>query len=369
MREALLKANISRAFYILITIMIVEIFMLIVFFTKLAPIITPSLRKFYIFFYVILIVVSGITSLVYNRYRKKPALDLPDQRLLSFTIYAICFFLQVWGVGITFLDIFNGYGQIIAFAINFIIAGILFIHPPLQWLIVSLPPMVFLCFGLHFIKTEQTSGNILTGNIVNLIILYVCIFVSVHLTYRSFKNSENYKRRIEVISVTDMLTGLYNRTGLYQYIQEKLPDFNNCPIGVLFIDIDYFKEYNDFYGHVKGDECLQKIGMHFNGFAEKHNGVAMRFGGEEFVVILPDHDEASVSRLANELRTDIERLNISHERSAIADHLTISIGQYCDTLHLDDETDFMRYLDKADAAVYEAKRAGRNKVFIFQGEK
>ena len=130
-------------------------------------------------------------------------------------------------------------------------------------------------------------------------------------------------------------------------------------VALLLIDIDYFKQYNDTYGHPAGDKCLQNIAHCLTSSFKRHSDFCFRIGGEEFAVILYDMTANNAKTLIQEMRENIHNLNILHQTSPISDRLTISAGIYDSR---EECRDANALLDKSDHYLYMAKRDGRNKV-------
>lgn len=127
-------------------------------------------------------------------------------------------------------------------------------------------------------------------------------------------------------------------------------------MSLLMLDVDFFKQYNDFYGHPSGDAVLKSIGRVL---AEQSRigDLAVRMGGEEFAVLLPATDALAAMQVAGNLRQSVERLYVPHQLSAVSDWVTCSIGV---TTMQASEWDEGQFLRQADQALYAAKRAGRN---------
>lgn len=133
---------------------------------------------------------------------------------------------------------------------------------------------------------------------------------------------------------------------------------DHTPVALLLIDVDYFKTYNDFYGHLAGDEVLRKVGLLLNAVVLRATDLVARYGGEEFVAVLPSTTLEGARAVANRLQADLNRLQITHEHSPVAHWITVSIGIAVTIPTIDiPSTDL---IDHADKALYEAKAAGRN---------
>lgn len=168
-------------------------------------------------------------------------------------------------------------------------------------------------------------------------------------------------RRLETLSITDALTGIANRRHfdevLHREHQRHAQSAGN--LALIFIDIDYFKLFNDKYGHVSGDECLRKVA---NAIAQHTQlpACAARFGGEEFACILPNTKIDAATALAEQIRHHIMQLNIPHAESGVADRVTVSFGVVSGPcLGVNSIT---KMIQAADEQLYLAKANGRNRV-------
>lgn len=172
---------------------------------------------------------------------------------------------------------------------------------------------------------------------------------------------------LEKLAFLDGLTGIPNRRGLEANLTKEWgrAKRTGSPLSVLMIDIDHFKTFNDHYGHGAGDECLRKVAQGLKSGLMRPGDFIGRYGGEEFTVILPDCDKAGASLVAEHLRERIATLNISHLRSAAANHVTISIGfatQLAGTA-----SSWSHLMEEADKALYVAKSRGRNRISSVEG--
>lgn len=181
------------------------------------------------------------------------------------------------------------------------------------------------------------------------------------------------RNQMSLKSKTDMLEEMSNIDGLTQIANRRYFDQmlvkegsrlarNGLPMSVLMIDIDYFKPYNDNYGHGRGDECLVRVAAAMNKAISRPGDLLARYGGEEFVAILPETDANRVLAVAQRLCDAVRKLQIPHDYSPIADHVTISVGCAGRVLH--DVSEAVMLLEQADQALYEAKRRGRNRAVV-----
>jgi two-component system, chemotaxis family, response regulator WspR len=126
------------------------------------------------------------------------------------------------------------------------------------------------------------------------------------------------------------------------------------------VDIDYFKPYNDLYGHKSGDECLRQVASALSSTANRAGDLVARYGGEEFAVVLPATSPAGATAMAEALRMKVEALGIPHEASATAPFVTISVGVSTGVPQEGSPSAYV--LERADRALYLAKQEGRNRV-------
>ncbi|MCW8825361.1 MAG: diguanylate cyclase [Gammaproteobacteria bacterium] len=170
--------------------------------------------------------------------------------------------------------------------------------------------------------------------------------------------------KLELLSSMDGLTNIANRRSFDESLRR---EWRHCvrdqhPISLLYIDIDYFKNYNDYYGHSKGDECLIHIAQLIESYARRPSDLAARYGGEEFVVLLSDTDAAGAQIIAQALLEAVNQAHHPHEKSEVADHITLSIG--VSTLTPTEVLVPEQLIKLADKALYRAKSEGRNRISI-----
>ncbi len=177
--------------------------------------------------------------------------------------------------------------------------------------------------------------------------------VSVHLQLKL------QAEKLEQRSFRDGLTGLYNRSYLDHIFPTVLAQSNRTgkPLSLLMVDIDWFKNFNDHYGHVKGDECIRKVANATKVWARRPVDMLFRYGGEEFLCILPETDEEGVKFLAEKIIDEVKCLKIPHEDSVLK-RVSVSIGTY--TLNQIHTGHYSELVDVADHALYEAKSLGRD---------
>ena len=159
----------------------------------------------------------------------------------------------------------------------------------------------------------------------------------------------------------DALTEIGNRRAFDRQLKQEWfrAKRESKPLSLLTADIDFFKQYNDTYGHPAGDQCLRKVALSLVSQFKRNSDFCFRIGGEEFAVILYDTQYTTAKKLAQSLLESIHKQNIPHRGSQISDRLSLSIG-ICDSV--DTPNDFDALVQRSDDLLYEAKKCGRNQI-------
>jgi diguanylate cyclase (GGDEF)-like protein/PAS domain S-box-containing protein len=184
------------------------------------------------------------------------------------------------------------------------------------------------------------------------------------LVMRDISERKMLEEKLAVLAMTDGLTGLANRRAFDEVLERewKRTLREGSQISLLLLDLDYFKRFNDRYGHQVGDDCLRAVSACVKGMVSRPADVVARYGGEEIAVILPNTDTAGAVELAEKMRSAIEKLRITHEGNAEGGGwVTASFGA-ATALSRDGGTMAMPegLLQAADTALYKAKKQGRN---------
>ncbi len=222
-------------------------------------------------------------------------------------------------------------------------------------------PLLLITTGAFCVYILITSGN---GYFIQVMLnmMLVMLFVS-QLIYFTIRSSFIYRMRLQKLSETDELTGLYNRRGLQSHLEAiwKLCLEKTLPFGVIMVDIDDFKTYNDSFGHIEGDEFLKRIAKSFEEFLSEEQ-FAVRYGGDEFLIIVPKMALQELVSYAENLLKHIRltEMNVRLEKHEIG---TVSIGVYSGLLAR--ETTMEEILYKADKALYKAKKDGKDRAQIY----
>ena len=194
-----------------------------------------------------------------------------------------------------------------------------------------------------------------------------CCMVQIQDASRAVKR-ENilraYSRKLRYDASTDSLTGIPNRRSFDENSLELLVQAKTrkTSLSVFMIDIDFFKQYNDFYGHAAGDKTLKAVADALSTQVLRSTDLVARYGGEEFIVAMTGLDRDDVDNFAEKIRATVLQCGLPHAHSTVAEHVTISIG-VCTGVPATDIT-MANLIECADQALYEAKRKGRNRIFV-----
>lgn len=167
---------------------------------------------------------------------------------------------------------------------------------------------------------------------------------------------------LQKISSLDGLTGVPNRRRFDEVLKQEWQRAirHSTSISLIMIDIDFFKLYNDTYGHQGGDDCLKRVARTLEGSAQRETDMVARYGGEEFGAILPETGTNGAFEVAETMRQNIANEKIPHESSTVSDHVTISVGVA--TWLPERNSSAEKIIASADKALYKAKESGRNRV-------
>jgi len=226
--------------------------------------------------------------------------------------------------------------------------------------LVSLVLAVILYFDYNGYVPQNPNGPGMAATGRFIAVLAVCLFCTL-IVRRFARLSQDLFSKIERQSVTDYLTGVFNRRGIEAILLSEVGRARRAGswLSVLMADVDHFKNYNDTHGHQSGDECLVRVAQIIRSCSGRPADVVGRFGGEEFVVILPDTDPAGACKVADDIRHTVLAQDLRYERGGTAP-LSLTLGAVSARgSAIDDVSQLIR---EADDALYRGKRDGRNRV-------
>lgn len=354
------RCNMPRLFCLAVFTMVWEIMMIAV--SILGEGYYPqNLHLLYVAGYVFYALFNLVTALLCNIYRKKPALTEKQLKVCSFIVGLYLIVSLLWSLFIVTLDQ-QMYKQVISYIIPLVIITNVLIIRPLLFFTANI---CALCLLLAMLFLTENSTAIFLGHIANLVILIFFILFGNVTLYRTFCENEVSKLKIQKLSYVDYLTGLQNRRGLQKVVSDYLPGKEGTPvaIGTLMADIDNFKQYNDRYGHLKGDSALVRIGEIFKTLAHQYNFLVFRFGGEEFAALRFHTTREEMETIAEEIQKALQAAQISFDFDN-GKILTASIGLDCSVAASCVE-DVYRSINLADKALYTAKKNGKNQIVFY----
>ena len=338
----------------------------------------------YLIMYVSMILINIIYLFYINQYKKRDIQSLSNYDLKKLRTYILVYvtFIMAWGSFISLLDQ-KLYGNLTAFMVNMITCSILYILDNKDILFPYIISILILLIGLPFF---QNSKDILIGHYINLIIFVIISWIASRIIYRGY--CRNYKSQIllneskamlekeiaenkeinvrlslanlqlKELALIDELTGIPNRRSFRNYIDRIFKNnVNHSSLSIILVDIDYFKQYNDHYGHDAGDKILISVANQINSIISNSSEFACRWGGEEFIFAVVNANEEGTQEIAQKIKDKVYALNL--QAPLYADHcLSVSIGT--STMNIENKEEARKCIELADKALYLAKNSGRN---------
>jgi len=319
------------------------------------------------FFYVntfILLAIAAIRFLHFYSYKRLP--DMPVQTMTNWLVYTILLAALHWGVVVAWVilddravDIRNLMMLVTA---AFAVGGATTLS--ISTAIRIFYPVLMFCPGILVLIYQGSSGSWVLAGLITLALIYV------HATTRITRDdyweaitnqvvAEERANLMEELSITDQLTQLKNRL----YFDKKFDEEWNrssrieAPLSILIMDIDNFKGINDTHGHLFGDECLRLIASTISSELHRASDCVARYGGDEFVALLPNTGEDETWTIAEKLVKAISSISTKYSDEKL--HMTCSIGGATTTPNYQDNREYL--IKQADIALYQAKSNGRNR--------
>ena len=337
----------------------------------------------YLMMYLLMILINGIYLLAIRRFEEKGTASVEKFKKFRTGIILYITVIMSWGSAVSLIDQ-KLYGSLTVFMVNMIICSVIYYLDNKMILVPYSVASLILLIGLPFF---QPSSDILIGHYVNLAVFVVISWFASRIIYSGYcidfnsevelkkanllleKEIEENKRingmlmkanlQLKEAALIDELTGVPNRRSFRNFIEIALEKYlvKEASISVFMMDIDFFKQYNDNYGHGKGDQVLVAVAGTINSFVNRPLEFFGRWGGEEFIYVSLDADEEEVKKAADRLRQKINDLKIPHEYSE-SKYISVSIGICTDKIS--GRKDISRVIGLADEALYMATNSGRN---------
>lgn len=222
-----------------------------------------------------------------------------------------------------------------------------------------------------WLVAEQCSSRLWQSEsqtLLRQLTIQLSIAIDQGLLYQQLQNSyqqlQSNNQQLKQLALYDSLTKVYNRRYFQQQLNKEWRRLsrNLLPLSVILCDVDCFKFYNDTYGHQKGDRCLQQIAEALAATVKRPADILARFGGEEFVAILPDTDRDGAIKVAEAMRVAIKQLHIPHRNSLVNSMVTISAGVATTIPNAQDDAKIL--VEAADKGLYLAKSRGRDCIAV-----
>lgn len=364
------KMNINRAKITAITFITLEVIQFFVLFILRRDSLFKRPDIYYCAMYAVMLIAMVIFLLLIIKFEKN--ITLYEKGIKIFAVSFVSFIL-LWCAGISLLDQFSS-GQIIVYAIAVISISIAPLFMPVTLLIVFfINHSIFLILLPYFQKSYGVLFLNESNSTTFLIIAWVISYMRYNKHVEDFHNKKvldstnrelsRVNKELEKLSQTDSLTGIFNRYAFDKAIKNEWDRCrrHNIPLTLIMIDIDFFKAFNDNYGHQAGDDCLRLVAGVLSNCAKRSSDIVARYGGEEFAVILPHTKVENAIVFAEQIKSGIKEMAVPHAFSAVSAYLTISMGVH--TITPSDKSSVEEFIKITDNALYEAKKE-RDKIVV-----
>jgi diguanylate cyclase (GGDEF)-like protein len=308
--------------------------------------------------YLVVALVALLLS-VYSNYKMQVAQQNNRFLYVSMTL----FYANIMLFGI-YLNVWSSPDKLASIFLCLLMCALLmFINSPFFNLSLTLGAIAVFITSSVMVKTPDNAFL----DIVNVLVAGV---ISLYLSWHISKLTLGMEISADILedernsyfdqSTIDPLTKMKNRRDFMQTFQRYLSNYRTSDdwLCVAICDVDFFKNYNDHYGHPMGDDCLRSVGGVLNDLMESQSVYAARVGGEEFALLWFENEVTHIDTIINHITDKISDLNIPHEKSKVCTHVTLSIGIYVERCGSSTETEAL--YDLADRALYTAKEGGRN---------
>jgi len=338
----------------------------------------------YLVMYTIFILINGFYLLYIKKFGSLTDISTAQLKRLEIVMLVYMTLIMSWGSVISLMDQ-KIYGQLIVFMINMIICSVLYFFDRNKMIFPYIISTAILFVGLPFF---QSSKDILVGHYFNVSVFIFISWNASRIVYVFYCNDfmsrallqkskaiiekeivENIdinnklaiaNQQLKKLALIDELTGIPNRRSFRNFIDIAFESYvkPDSVLSFLIIDVDFFKQYNDNYGHENGDKLIAIVANQVNSFLRNSKEFFVRWGGDEFVYVIFDTNEEDVSNLSEIIRQKVLALKIHNEVSIPNRYISVSIGT-C-TIKINGKEDVSKGIELADKALYIAKSSGRN---------
>lgn len=343
----------------------------------------------YFLMYAIMLIMNVSYLVLTKSINQDSKLSINQEKWLDAALISYITFIMSWGSVVSLMDQ-KLYGQIVTFMINMIVCSTVYLLEHRKIALPYIVSIVILVAGLPFF---QSSMDVLIGHYVNLF-FFVCVsWTTARIIYFNYtenfmskllikqsnlllekKNEENKRINIELtnannrlkeLALLDELTGISNRRCFREFIDSVFCGRikENTTLSIIMLDIDYFKQFNDYYGHEEGDKALVAVAHQLSSMIRSSNEIAVRWGGEEFIYAAINKSREEIAETANLIQEKVSALKIIHHDSPTNPYITVSLG--ISTIQISDKSQIKQAIKLADQALYKAKSSGRNCMITF----
>jgi len=357
LNQSLVKENYKRAKYFSIIIFILEACFLVASFL-LMNFFSQDLISVYRMHYLVLLVSSGLFFLVINILSRRGEYTIVGKMIL----YTALTFAIAWGASLSLIDIIDQLGITVYMTFVFISSFAILSRPDISAIILLLIQVGF-CYSMPDVSSRVSYQ--INSSVFVVFAWFVGRYHYILVNERLLKDElikeknkvlENQNTELARLMMTDHLTGIYNRYSLDDILAKKWMEsyIHQVPITCFMIDVDDFKKFNDRYGHIQGDKCIQEVSRILKEVSDKEHGYAFRYGGDEFCLILTDIKYPE--ELIKEINYLTDRFKLKVEGREIS--LSLSIGMYHGIPQKSD--DEWSCIEGADQSLY-TKKSKRNR--------
>jgi len=346
----------------------------------------------YLIMYLLMILINSLYLLYISKSKDLKGKSIGQLRKLENGLVVYITVIMTWGSIVSLMDQ-KLYGQLMVFMVNMISCSVLYFLDNKKIIISYACSVVIILMGLPFF---QSSSDVLIGHYVNLgVFIFISwlasriIFLSYYSDFKSKRMLQKtnilLERQIEQNSVInlelaaanfqlnelallDELTGIPNRRSFRNHIDIAFERYVNetSILSIIMVDVDYFKQFNDTYGHNEGDRVLIAVANQINSVVRHNMDFVARWGGEEFVYAAFNTNAVEIEKIAETIRRKVLNLKIPHGFSKNWGYISVSIGT-C-TIDVRGKLDVGKGIERADKALYLAKTSGRNCVKVYSLE-
>ncbi len=343
----------------------------------------------YLIMYVLMILINSIYLLSINRLGDLEDKSTVQLRNLEMGLVAYITLIMSWGSMVSLMDQ-KLYGQLMVFMVNMISCSMIYILDNKKIIIPYGCSVIIIFIGLPYF---QPSSDVLIGHYVNLCVFVIISWLASRIILLSYYRDYQSKRMLQKtniilereieqnsvinsklatvnhqlneLALIDELTGIPNRRSFRNHVDIAFERYvnKNSTLSIIMVDIDFFKQFNDIYGHNEGDRVLKAVAHQVNSVVRHNMDFVARWGGEEFIYAAFNSNEVEIEKIAEAIKGKVLGLKIPHRFSKDWANISVSLGS-C-TTHVSGRVDVAKCIERADKALYLAKTNGRNCVKVW----